>query len=328
MFLEKFKTELRAILLAPISWLIHFYRSIVGPTGYLVIASLIGVYITFYTIVSAKHDRDSNRNATELSNYYSMLSSGDRLGMISFIDDYARIYNYRVIAEPSFFEPSAWYDYEYPNRNILRKIAQVTFDHCMPMKCSDTPKIRIDASYSYLSLVRFRAVDFSRSNFVGSDLRDSSLRRNNFSFSDFSNVRANNVDFSGSNMKGANFSGAILQGARLKTSGYGENSGVTKIVLSSVDFSGANLKDTDFTGADLVGSLFGNLEKSGKSRLKTTTVQGAKFIGANLSGASFINTDLRGADFTRANLNEVYFDNIKFDESTIFPEEFDHNRLN
>ncbi|MBM4841755.1 pentapeptide repeat-containing protein [Vibrio parahaemolyticus] len=51
-------------------------------------------------------------------------------------------------------------------------------------------------------------------------------------------------------------------------------------------------------------------------------------MGANLSGASFINTDLRGADFTRANLNEVHFDNIKFDESTIFPEEFDYNRLN
>jgi uncharacterized protein YjbI with pentapeptide repeats len=105
-----------------------------------------------------------------------------------------------------------------------------------------------------------------------------------------------NAELYGSNLVGVNLKGANLEGADLKRS-----------LLCDSNLEGANLKGAFFKHAILEGA-----------NLKDAILTGASLRGANLERA-----ELRGAVFLKADLVDSSVKGAVYDETTIWPKEFD-----
>ncbi len=103
--------------------------------------------------------------------------------------------------------------------------------------------------------------------------------------------------------------------------------------LQGIDISDSDLREADFTDADLYwasvfranceGAIFQNADMNGANLVETN------FRGADLRGASISLDNLggapnvKGADFTGALLDGAILTGCEYDDSTIFPEDFD-----
>ncbi len=110
-------------------------------------------------------------------------------------------------------------------------------------------------------------------------------------------VQLDNADLRNYNFEKANFYRACLQGSKLQNASFEKanlyNVNMRNTKTENTNFAHANLNFADFTGAD-----FG----------KKTDMS-----GANVIGATFSDTDL----------DYVYLENALYDETTIFPADFD-----
>jgi uncharacterized protein YjbI with pentapeptide repeats len=113
-------------------------------------------------------------------------------------------------------------------------------------------------------------------------------------------------------LRRANFSGQVLQGIHIDDSD-----------LREADFTDADLYWAYAFRANCEGAIFQN------AKLNGATLAEANFRGADLRGAdlSLDNlggaTDVKGANFTGALLEGTIFTGCQYDDSTIFPEDFD-----
>ncbi|SDL53868.1 Uncharacterized protein YjbI, contains pentapeptide repeats [Arthrobacter sp. ok362] len=163
-----------------------------------------------------------------------------------------------------------------------------------------------------------------------------------------SGLSLDRADFSGADLAGTRLlkmglSQAVLEGANLRSARVGD----TRLVdsnLSGADLTGAIILRSDLTGANLdqVRSqawFGGNTNNTTINRsilagvsmsdaeLSRATVYGTDFRRSNLRGADLFWTTLRfvnlsGADLSGSNVDTALLENICYDASTIWPENF------
>jgi uncharacterized protein YjbI with pentapeptide repeats len=116
----------------------------------------------------------------------------------------------------------------------------------------------------------------------------------------------------------------------LKVSFYTEDSfkcvDLRDVILRGADLRGVNLRGADLRNADLGFSSLSGADLTGanlrSAGLHCANLSGAYLRNANLSGAYLRNAYLDGANLDGANLRGANLSNIKYDESTVWPEGF------
>lgn len=112
-------------------------------------------------------------------------------------------------------------------------------------------------------------------------------------------------DFTDSDMSNSNLDNVVLQEAKLVSSNL-TGSSLYRANLRSADLAHARL-----TGADLISAS-----------LKSARLEAVEFKNANLSYADLSESDLPGANFEGADLTGAKFENICYDDTTVWPENF------
>ncbi len=96
--------------------------------------------------------------------------------------------------------------------------------------------------------------------------------------------------------------------------------------LTECSLESSSLCDVDLTGAVLSRAFLADAKlKNAKLRFANLTeanLEDAKLTGADLSGACLRGSIICGADLSDADLSDAILDNIKFDNKTIWPENF------
>jgi uncharacterized protein YjbI with pentapeptide repeats len=147
---------------------------------------------------------------------------------------------------------------------------------------------------------RLVGADLTYADLVGADLTDADL-----GFALLSGAVLTNANLTNANLGGADLTKARLLGARLTRAKLGRTV-LTNADLGIAELTNANLSEADLTGANLTGA-----------DLTDAHVTRANLTGANLTNANLGGADLRGADLTNANVTAA-----RFDERTVWPQDF------
>ncbi|MFH2039330.1 MAG: pentapeptide repeat-containing protein [Chloroflexota bacterium] len=90
---------------------------------------------------------------------------------------------------------------------------------------------------------------------------------------------------------------------------------------------GADLQNANLTSFNLFKANLANANLNGailvSANLKAAILQGTKLINANLSQAFLNNANLIGADLSEADLTNAVLTNARYDDTTIWPNDFD-----
>jgi len=169
---------------------------------------------------------------------------------------------------------------------------------------------RVDLQGENLDSMILDNVDMHGANFSKASMRRTSIRGARLREANFSNANLAEADFRESNLRSARFDNASMVGT----------------MLQDADLSDAVLVLANLEGAYLYGST-----------LAYTNMRRAILRRANLEQARFISTDIRGADLRDAIVNFALFDsdaefesikrNVKWDETTIWPNGKRYNRM-
>lgn len=130
------KKILTSIIQVLNKWGNHFIRSIADEKGYLVITSILGIYLTIYSIVQAKSDRDMNYASNQLSNFMA-LTSGNKPALLANLRNLAVIQNIEASVEPDILDPFKWHEKYKPNKHFLSNWAFEFFKQCSSDECGD-----------------------------------------------------------------------------------------------------------------------------------------------------------------------------------------------
>ncbi len=205
-----------------------------------------------------------------------------------------------------------------------------------------TDAILTDANLSRANLYR---VDLT-----GAYLYDANLSRANLNEADLTNAVLESAVLTNAQLRKAVLTGATLTSAQLNAA-Y-----LKDAKLDGANLSGAYLSYADLTGANLTGAYLKNVKYDeftiwpdsvrdvlrlwrGDRNLSDAYLQGANLTGANLTGvvleravlkkanlieAQLIETiltgaDLQGADMTGARFIHTYLRDVRYDDSTIWP---------
>jgi uncharacterized protein YjbI with pentapeptide repeats len=128
--------------------------------------------------------------------------------------------------------------------------------------------------------------DLSGADLFARDLSNIVLRSSNLSKAKLSFASLKNADLSGANLSGAELGWTFL-------------------------FS-ANLSQANLQGAVLTGSY-----------LHQANLEGANLSGADLNKANLERSTVSGANFSETNLSNTLFNETLYDQSTLFPNDFD-----
>lgn len=239
-----------------LNWTKHFYKSVKKETGYLVIGSLIGLYLTAYYLVEAKYNRDSSLASTTLSNFYSLANFGHPMGFKTAMAQFRTTYQIESIKEPKIVNPFSWFSVYKPNYTPLRDWTLFAFESCTKEICG-SELYRIDLSKVPLNEAIFTNVNFDKTNFSSSYLDNIKIYASTAKNSNFSNIQGQFANFSKTNLESSKFDNAMLAGANF-TGANLQNSTMDNILAYGVIFDDANLKGVSFLGADLEASSFKN----------------------------------------------------------------------
>ncbi|TAE61634.1 MAG: hypothetical protein EAZ76_13605 [Nostocales cyanobacterium] len=123
---------------------------------------------------------------------------------------------------------------------------------------------------------------------------------------DFSpNIHEDEIHWDGINLSGANLSESEL------------HIFITNANLRKINLSKCDLRDTDFTNSDLSHA---NLESA---NLESADLRGANLTGANLKNANLEWSNLESANLKGADLRGVKLEDVNYDSSTQWPDDFD-----
>jgi uncharacterized protein YjbI with pentapeptide repeats len=131
-------------------------------------------------------------------------------------------------------------------------------------------------------------IDFTRANFVFSEITDSLFESSIFVDTNFTSAFLDFVIFQNSIFTNAIFDDAFLAGVEFINS---INAPASVSSTFTPQNTGTDLTGTSFIGAEILDSSFEN----------------ADFADADLSGASFRNVNLRGANVNQQQLNSLAF---------------------
>lgn len=116
----------------------------------------------------------------------------------------------------------------------------------------------------------------------------------------------------GCNFTGANFSESNLEGLSVDKA--------TK--LDEANFSNANLRNSSLSGS-FRDSNFSSTDIQ-NSFISSCDMRGSRFFKAKMSGDDFVmqNVDLRGANLSTADLRPSVFEDVIYDQFTVWPQGF------
>lgn len=290
-------------------WIFSFLKSLSKDNGYLVIFSMLGLYVTAYTLVESKATIDSTNLTAKESNFIALVSAGNSLSFKYAMSLLPELYSQKVVTQPDFFNPVGWLSRDdFATHNELNKWMDSYLSSCTIEKCGNK-EYRIDVSGLELSGLMFGVVDFRNSNF-------------------------NNVYFYNNQVYGCNFSNSNMNELRVRDSninpnGEGGNYGGEPSLFVGVSMRGAEIIGSDLSGSDFESSDMRptHQESRRNTKIERSVLRNTSFKNANLENAQFVDVDIRGADFGGANLHGATFNDVLYDEFTQFPEDFDLNRV-
>ena len=158
-------------------------------------------------------------------------------------------------------------------------------------------------SGAHLSKANLGRADLRGAGFLGADLREADLRQADLRRVDFRGAHLREADLLGADLRGAQLSGADLRGAHLRRA----------------DLRGASLLGADLLGARLFGALLLGADLR-EADLRQADLREANLSRADLRKADLHETDLRGADLSSANLSGLELRDIKWNQTTIWPD--------
>ena len=160
---------------------------------------------------------------------------------------------------------------------------------------------RANLSRTDLRGANLSCADLSYASLSEVDLRGANLRGANFSRANLSDANLSRVYLRGADLRGANLSRIYFRGANLR------EADLCNTTLPGADLRGVNLRDAKVCNADLSGaSLRGAYLRS--ADLSGADLSGANLRGVYLSGANLRGVYLIGADLSRADLNNLIYD--------------------
>ena len=179
-----------------------------------------------------------------------------------------------------------------------------------------------DITNAILTGANFSGIDMSRANLTGVDLRNAKLIK-----AKMANTALNGIDLSGTDLTMATLACARFYGTEADDKDN-PNKGLCKDTpLSTAPRVAAKLTKATLSGADLTNATLNSAVLRGAS-LAGATLRKASFIDAwlepegNILATSLLGADLSNANFTRAHVNQVQFNNVLltkavFDETTL-----------
>lgn len=222
---------------ATIDWLYGSLRYVFGPRGFRAIPVIVSLYIGFYALFEASHERQMNRATFERAMFVDMVSSNNRGQFVAAMKDFGRVQTITAKVEPSFLYPVNWFTSDMPNYTSLYTWARYTLSECTAQECGIVCELDCDDDRSKY-----------RIDLYGADLRETGLCYVDLSYSRLSRAKMSKADLrfsdlTGSDLRDANMQGAVLKNAKL----YGAIFGT---VLENAPFS-TDLSNADLHHADL-----------------------------------------------------------------------------
>ena len=162
------------------------------------------------------------------------------------------------------------------------------------------------------------------------DLRLAFLGRANLNGANLNGANLNGANLNGANLNGANLNGANLNGTDLSAASL-IGSSFTDVNLRNAILSDVNLRNASLIGSDLFGIDLRNASLIGAdlsavslifADLREADLRGADLRGASLIGTNLIGVNLIGTNLTGANLSGANLQNILYNSSTTWPEDY------
>lgn len=189
----------------------------------------------------------------------------------------------------------------------------------------------LDLSGLDLSDCNFTNANLTKTIFTETALDGADFRGASLDETDFRKAELIEAHFEGCNLQkaflretilsGAYIEGAIFSGCDLTRTSWG------KTDLRGLDFSNCNLEKSDFSDCYLVDCNFesANLEDANFCGYEPADLTRANFHRANLKEANLGYTILKDTNLEESILQETFLADVKYDEFTRWPKDFDPN---
>lgn len=387
-------------------WIKDIWNKLNSENGYLLVSSVIGIYVTVYTLLDAQASRELNTRTTLFTLFNSyVVNTNDKISTSYAMTLFSDINKSDVLENPNLFEPLSWFKNINPYEIQLMTWLSNYSEKCELKKCGDDNyrislnelklnnlniNLKLNFSDSSLNNVwinnvwirhkdismsddsftenSYKLISFKNSSLIGVKITNSSLYFTDFSYVDFYSsfkfIKSkfgekylsldyyDGAELSNSNISYCNFEGANLAFNNLNNV-QGENIDFSKTILVGTSFRNSKLENVDFS------NVIFNYDREDFSK---SNYQSYDFIEAELNRIKFINSDLTNMSFNSASLyyvdfekailnntdfSNARFENIEFDnvdlsntkldnaifknvtytKNTIFPKNFDKNKL-
>lgn len=312
MIIQSYRTQYKIIWINNIifnllnilsDWWKHFVKSICKENGYLVVASLIGIYITLYSLVESKSSRDLTNKHNEYSTFISLVSAGNNITLQSAMSMFSDLYTDKIVIEPNLLNPLSWMEKDNPYKYQLLAWTNNYLSNCTTEKCGKE-KYRI-----YLSDISFNNIELNNINFSNSNLK--------------------NIHFFDSHIYSSNFNNTILQGFYISNTKI--NSNPSRSTFINADMRGSTISKSNLRGTNFNGANFNRLIKSSSkssfksyfiTSIKDSNLQFCTFDKANLSYVILEGTNIQGIDLSNTILTNINLNGAIYDKNTKFPKDF------
>ncbi len=307
--LVKWARYLKTLRIFPIrDWSVSFLKTWSGEDGWKLFFSILGIYLTLYTLFVAKHELLANRASFERATFISMVSSKDENTITIAMKNFGKVQNMIVPKRPSLFFPVTWFEKEKPNEKVLKMWSYYFFSSCTSKSC--------------------KGIDFFLADLEGADLEDAELESIRLSGANLHNANLQKANLEGADLTGTILTATNLEGAILnkikggtiflddnkiaKDSRIGSksvNTNFQSALLNRAKLIEAELSEAILIDADLRAA---NLDKA--------NLRGATLDGAELYGSSLNKTDLRSVDLSKVvGLTQKQINQACVDEHTKLP---------
>jgi uncharacterized protein YjbI with pentapeptide repeats len=297
------------ILDVPARWSIHFFNSVIGTRGYLVVGSVLAVYVALIGLIDARSTQEETHASVERSVFMTLVSSGNAASFIAAMKDFGPT-QLMTAHKVKFF----WLKTYQPNREPMLHWAKSRLGLCQK-KSNETKDCSFpgDDTRLDLSAANLRRADLRDVDLHDADLHGAHLSGAHLSGAHLSGANLNDADLNGANLSGAHLFGARVIGANLSDADLRgaslRGAHLHRVHLRGADLSAAKLRGADLSGADLSAANLRDAYLSDENLSDGANLSDANLCGTNLSGAN----RLRGANLRGA----------KYCTDTKFPPSFD-----
>lgn len=286
-------------------WIKDIWNKFNSENGYLLVSSLIGIYVTVYTLIDAQASRELNNrtNLFTLFNSY-VVNTNDKISTSYAMTLFSDINKSDVLENPNFFEFYNWFKETNPYEIQLMTWLSNYSEKCEKKKCGDD-NYRISLNDLKLNNLNINL----KLNFSESSLNNLNIF-NLWIIDKDANVY-DDYYYEEDDFKLISFKNSSLIGAK-----------ITNSTLYFTDFSYVNFYSSFKFIKSKFGEKYSYLDIYNEAELFNSNISYCNFEGANLAFNNlnnvqgeyidFSKTILVGASFRNSKLNNVDFSNVIF----------------